>query len=154
MPVTSPRLSYDSRMRVALPVLFLLVAACATSELEFETYELGNTTKIATHCAVADPILASNDADGLPTIAQTQPDRVAQLLAESLPDLLLAYDAVDAKVVPRNGQVISGPAGAATVKDATDSMIIVELSGDALCPTAPTFWNGVPLAFFRDGYLD
>jgi len=141
-------------MRIVFTVLVLILAACGTAEFEFETYELGDTTKIATHCAVADPILADVHADGLPTIAQTQPDRVARILAETRAELLEEYDGVEALVAPRNGQVLSGPAGAATVKDAADSLIVVEISGNALCPTAPTFWNGIPVAFFREGFLD
>ncbi len=140
-------------MRAVAIALLLLITACGTNEVELETYELGDTTKIATHCAVADPVLAGS-AEGLPSIAQTQPDRVARVLAETRAELLAAYDGVDARVAPRNGQVFSGPAGAATVKEVEDSLIVVEISGEALCPTAPTFWNGVPVAFYREGYLD
>lgn len=141
-------------MRLGMAALLVFIAACGTAEIELETYELGGATKIATHCAVADPILASSNPDGLPPIAQTQTHRVARVLAETRDDLLQDFDAVDARVVARNGQVWSGPAGAVTIKDVQDSMILVELSGDALCPTAPVFWSGVPLAFFREGYLD
>ena len=141
-------------MRLALVALLFLLAGCADSELALETYELGDLTKIATHCAVADPILASIEGDGLPTIANTQSDRVSRVLAETRTEWLEEYGGVDALVVPRNGQVLSGPAGAVTVKYAQDSLILVEITGDALCPTAPTFWNGIPVAFFRKGYLN
>jgi len=141
-------------MRIALVALLLLVAGCADAEVELETYELGDVSKIATHCAVADPILRSVSGEGLPSIAATQSERVSRVLAETRTELLEEYDGVAAVAVPRNGQVFSGPAGAATVKDAEDSLIVVEISGNALCPTAPTFWNGIPLAFFREGYLN
>ena len=141
-------------MRVVLVGLVLLAAACSTAEQEFETYELGVVTKIATHCAAADPILSGSDPDGLPQLAQTEPDRVRAVLAESRAELIETYGAVDAVAAPRNGEVWSGPVGAATVRQVEDLLIVVELDGNALCPTAPVSWNGIPLAFFRAGSLD
>lgn len=141
-------------MRWISSLLVFVVVACGAGEIEFETYQLGEVTKIATHCAVADPVLAGASADALPQLIQTQPDRVRNVLQESRAELLAAFEAVDAQVAPRNGEVWSGPAGAATIRQTDDLLIVVELNGDALCPTAPTSWNGVPLAFFREGYLD
>ncbi|NND02533.1 MAG: hypothetical protein HKN91_07080 [Acidimicrobiia bacterium] len=141
-------------MRVVAIAVLLLVSGCATAQLDLESYALGDVTKIATHCAVADPVLVSERGEGLPSLVDTQPERVARVLEETREELLLAYEGVNAVVAPRNGQVLSGAAGVATVRDAQDSLIVVEISGDSLCPTEPTFWNGIPIAFFREGYLD
>lgn len=135
-------------------VVAVLVAACSSAELELETYQLGEVTSVATHCAVADPVIAADSADALPGRGQTDLDRVESILAESRDELLEAYDGVEALVVPRNGQVWSNLGGVVTIVDAADYQILVTISGDAGCPTAPIFWNGVPLLFYRDGFLD
>lgn len=141
-------------MRLAVPVFALIIAACSSGEITLESYVLGDVTRIATHCAVADPVIAADSADGLPLRGQTDLQRVEDVVAQSRVELLEAYSGVDATVVARDGQVWSNRGGVVTIADAADYQILVTITGDAQCPTAPEFWNGVPLLFYREGFLD
>lgn len=142
-------------MRWLLVVLVVLSGACANGELELETYAIGDTDYVRTHCAVADPILRAESPDALPQRGQTDVERVAAVLAESREELLDAFDGTRAEIAARNGQVWSNSGnGVIQIEDAVDFLIVVTISGEALCPTAPVSWNGVPIALFRDGFLD
>ena len=137
-------------------VVFLVVAAtgCSSAELELETYSIGDTSFMRTHCSAADPVLGASTPDGLPQQGQTDTDRVSRILDESKSELLATHEGIDAVVAPRNGQVWRSTGAGLRLVEATDSLILLTISGDALCPIEPVVWNGVPVAFFRDGYLD
>lgn len=148
------RSAYDRVMRWILVFLAVLTGACTASDIELESYSIGDTAFVRTHCAVADPVLRAESADALPQRGQTELDRVTTVLAESRSELLAAYDALDAAVVARRGQVwTTAGDGLVRIEDADDYLIVITISGDALCPTAPISWNGVPIAVFRDGFL-
>jgi len=73
---------------------------------------------------------------------------VAGLVEEHRLSLFAQFEAVDVRVVPRNGQVWTGPGnGDYEVVDAQDFQIEVILNDDANCPAAPYFWNGIPVLF-------
>lgn len=136
-------------------MLVALLAACSSSELALETYEIGTTTRVRTHCAAADPVLASPQPDALPKRGQTELTRVEAVLVNSEADLLATYSALEVVVVPRNGQVwTSAGSGLVSVVDAADYQILVTIPGDGLCPTAPESYDGIPVGFFREGFLD
>lgn len=154
MPDGSRVAAYDLPMRKLVVVVLIVVGACSNSDIELESYAIGDVTLVRTHCATADPVLRSDRPDALPPQGQTDTDRVTRILMESRDELLAANQGLDAVVVPRRGQVrVSTGAGLAAV-EADDSMILVTIDGDGLCPVAPVDWNGVPIAFFRDGFLD
>ncbi len=115
------------------------------------TYAIGETVLIKTDCPVADEILRSDIGDGLPKKGQTDKDRVDAVFAETKNDLIDTFDAIDARVIPRNGQVWDGPGnGTYTIEDVPDYQIRVTLGPDAPCPQAPQSWNGIPVVFFRE----
>ncbi|MCP4306947.1 MAG: hypothetical protein GY788_19130, partial [bacterium] len=89
--------------------------------------------------------------DGLPKKGQTDKERVDTILAETKDDLIDTFEAIDATVIPRNGQVWDGPGnGTYTIQDVPDYQIRVTLGPDAPCPQAPQSWNGIPVVFFRE----
>ncbi len=115
------------------------------------TYAIGETVLIETDCPVADEILRSDIGDGLPRKGQTDKERVDEVLAETKDDLIDTFEAIDAKVIPRNGQVWDGPGnGTYTIEDVPDYQIRVTLGPEAPCPQAPQSWNGIPVVFFRE----
>ena len=124
--------------RIAGPIAVLVLAACTSSSSSdpsigqpdattvptdlattppsapFETYLVGDNLYIRSGCPAADPMLRGG-ADGLPKEGQTERARVADLVEEHRLSLLAEFEAVDVRVVPRNGQVWTGP-GTATTK--------------------------------------
>ncbi len=115
------------------------------------TYAIGETVLIKTDCPVADQILRSDIGDGLPKNGQTDKDRVDEVFAKTSQDLVDTYGAVEAQVVPRNGQVWDDPGnGTYPIQDVPDYQIRVTLGPEAPCPQAPQSWNGIPLVFFRE----
>lgn len=141
-------------MRIAVAGLVLILGACSSSELVLDEYMIGTTTFVETHCSAADPVLRSSRADGLPLQGQTEPERVERIVIEARQEILTAYGAVDVLAVARNGDVRSNAGGVLTTAEATDSQILVVLSGDALCPVAAGDWNGIPLVFYREGFVE
>lgn len=140
-------------MRIAAAILLLVLASCSGAELETESYSIGENSFMRTHCSAADPALAASTPDLLPQQGQTDTDRVSRVLEESRSELLAAHDGIDAVVVARNGQVWTSSGAGIRFVESADSLILMTISGDALCPVAPVVWNGVPVAFFRDGFL-
>ncbi len=115
------------------------------------TYAIGETVLIQTDCPIADEILRSDIGDGLPKKGQTDKERVDTIFAETKDDLIDTFEAIDARVIPRNGQVWDGPGnGTYTIQDVPDYQIRVTLGPDAPCPQAPQSWNGIPVVFFRE----
>jgi len=127
------------------------VSSTTTTVATLTTYAVGNTVFIDTDCPSANPILRSDIGDGLPKKGQTEHERVERVLAENKDDLIDTFGAIDAIVVPRNGQVWEGPGnGDYTIEDATDYQVMVTLGPDSVCPSGPYSWNGIPVVFFRD----
>lgn len=116
----------------------------------FETYASGGNVLIRTDCPGADDVLRSPLGDGLPRKGQTEKQRVETVLAATGDDLVNTFGAIATDVVPRSGQVWSGPKdGEYTIEEAADYMIGVTLETDAPCPAAPYSWEGIPVVFFR-----
>ena len=115
----------------------------------FETYSVGDNLYIRTDCPAADPILRGG-ADGLPREGQTARERVATLVANHRSSLLASFNAVEVVIVPRNGQVWTGPGnGEYRIVDAEDYQIELIIAAEVDCPDAPYFWNGIPVLFTR-----
>ncbi len=115
------------------------------------TYNVGDTVWIGTDCPIANGVLRANGGDALPKKGQTDKQRVDAVLAEGKDALIESLGAVDARVIPRNGQVWDGPGdGVYTIEDVPDYQVRVTLGPDAPCPSGPYSWNGIPVLFFRE----
>ena len=148
-------------MRKIAPVAIALVVVLGTTGCTkattpgasslFETYTNAGNVMVRTDCPGADEMLRSPIGDGLPKKGQTDKQRVETVLAATGDDLVDRFGAIATDVVPRGGQVWSGPTdGEYTIEEATGYMIRVTLGTDLPCPAAPYSWEGIPVVFFRE----
>ncbi len=105
---------------------------------------------MATDCPAADILISGGEdaADGLPKKGQTDQDRV-QFLVTEYGDYFLDQSGVAAvNVTPRNGEVWAGPGdGDFTVVEVEDFMVEVLIEDEQHCPSTPSSWNGIPVAY-------
>ena len=94
-------------------------------------------------CVNAAPVLRG-ESDALPQFRATLLGPVGNLLAASREPLLVAFGAVDARVVERNGYVWTDGRTTRRVDDFQIEVLLPDLSA---CPTEPVFWGGVPILF-------
>ena len=107
----------------------------------------------ATSCPSADVLISGgvDAADGLPVKGQTERERVDALVTDFGQDFADRNNAFAAKAVVRNGEVWDrDEGGGVIVEQVADYMVELILADDAPCPSAPLFWNGVPVAFVRE----
>ena len=97
--------------------------------------------------AAHQPLIA--DADALPPKGNTDLANVTRVLDTSQDLIKRKVSGVNVlRVQPRDGQVWSrDTAGAVVVEPVNDFWIVAELASNADCPTAPMYFNGVPIRF-------
>ncbi|MCZ7525376.1 MAG: hypothetical protein M5U14_02680 [Acidimicrobiia bacterium] len=99
---------------------------------------------------VHDPLARSGDP--LPERSSVDLAHVRDVFLSGYRALLDHHGAVDARVVPRDGNVwVDGPGEEGHVERIAGFGITVVLDDLATCPDGPSFWNGVPVdAVVRD----
>jgi hypothetical protein len=120
---------------------------------DFEIYgdELGRLW-YATSCPNADVLISGgvDAADGLPTLGQTWLTRINEQLDAFGDEFVTRNGFARVEPVVRNGEVWQElDDGDIEVTQINDYMIAATLQ-DQPCPGAPSFWNGIPVAFIEE----
>jgi hypothetical protein len=120
---------------------------------DFDTYadEIGRLW-YATSCPDADVLISGGveAADGLPLLGQTWLTRINEQLDAFGYEFVTRNGFARVEPVVRNGEVWQeGDDGEIEVSKVNDYMIAATLL-DQPCPTTPSFWNGIPVAFVEE----
>lgn len=103
---------------------------------------------VESSCPRSAPMLSGGSGDGLPPARATEADSVSAVLESERDELMWRWDAVDVRMIPRRGEVWTGPGDGDFEMVADDGhMIEIVVPDTTRCPGSPQRLGSTPLLF-------